>query len=102
MVRVIEALLIVQTEGWFDRWLIPVNIARLWLAGGRSSVNLARAVRIVWEEEAAEVNHILNEEEAEEADRLDNLRFADWEIGSDSHYHVHSPWGVEDPWSLSD
>ena len=49
----VQALQIVQTEGWFEDWLWPVHIARAWLACGREGILLARAVRIVWEEEAA-------------------------------------------------
>ena len=82
----VQALQIVQTEGWFEDWLWPVHIARAWLACGREGILLARAVRVVWEEDAAEAARIVQElDDAADAVFVPVI-FASYHQDSDGHF----------------
>ena len=82
----VQAILIVQAEGWFEDWLWPVHIARAWLACGREGILLARAVRVVWEEDAAEAARIVQElDDAADAEFVPVI-FAGYHQDSDGHF----------------
>ena len=57
----VQTLLVVQRQGWFADWLSTLDTARVWLANGREGAGLARAVRLVWEEEQEEIARISRE-----------------------------------------
>ena len=57
----VQTLLVVQGQGWFANWLSILDTARVWLANGREGAGLARAVRLVWEEEQEEIGRISRE-----------------------------------------
>ena len=83
-------MLVVQGQGWFADWLSILDTARVWLANGREGAGLARAVRLVWEEEQEEIARIsreLDREEAElEAFFAPPLYFAGYREDDDGHF----------------
>jgi hypothetical protein len=86
----VQTLLVVQGQGWFANWLSILDTARVWLANGREGAGLARAVRLVWEEEQEEIGRIARELDREEAEReaffASPLYFAGYREDDDGHF----------------
>ena len=94
----VQALLIVQREGWFGR-LSALEIARVWLASGREGTGLARAVRLVREEDEEDIARISRElDEAELREEVPPVFFAGFHEDSDGHFVPDS----SEFWSDSD
>ena len=86
----VQTVLAVQDQGWFADWLSNLNTARVWLATGREGAGLARAVRLVWEEDEEEIARISREIDIEEAERdaffAPPLYFAGYREDDDGHF----------------